>query len=165
MKYVKMKIYTSALSGLFPFPFLSNRPLLCVFHWDKWDVRMKSDRLGNQRGVQRTAACFFHFTIHFQRNPAMYCEKKNQWRHRGWQTRTGWHRKHGSLHHLDVGELKNSQGVSKSFASPTFLAATLDTCLVPVFYSQISDLRNARLVQLRALSVLSGISEEGLQFC
>lgn len=83
MKYVKMKVYSGALSGLFPSTFLSNRPLLSVFHWDKWDVRMKPDRLGNQRGVQRTAACgishiyiFFHFTIHFQRNPAMYCGKK-----------------------------------------------------------------------------------------
>lgn len=53
-----------------------------------------------------------------------------------------------SLHHLDVGELQNSQGVSKSFALPTFLAATLDTRLAPAFYSQISDLANARLVQL-----------------
>lgn len=28
-------VYTSALSGLFPSTFLSNRPLLRVFHWDK----------------------------------------------------------------------------------------------------------------------------------
>lgn len=164
MKYVKMKIQYIQVLWVDYFPPLFSATDLCYVcfigtnEMSGWRL-IDWETSGVFREQQPVVFLiyiyfFFHFTIHFQRNPVMYCEKKNQWRHRGWQTRTGWHRKHRSLHHLHVGELENSQGVSQSFASPTFLAATLDTCLVPVFYSQISDLRNARLVQLRAPSVL-----------
>lgn len=89
---------------------------------------MKSDRLGNQQGVQTAASCgtpymffIFHFTIHFQRDPALYRETNING-----DTEGGGRQGQDDTENVEVfiastiRTKENSQGVSRKFCFADF---------------------------------------------